>query len=416
MQTPFETRLPTKPLKYIAPLVGEKADEVPADGRYIGLEQIEPWAGALSGIELAQKPEGAANTFQPGDILFGKLRPYLAKAWVADSAGYCTTEGLVLRSSCSDPRYVRYCLLTTEAISAIDGSTFGSKMPRADWEFIGALQLPCPSREAQEKIANFLDDKTGRIDALIAEKERLVETIEEFQRSSLWEILTEGFELSAGKRDSGVEWIGEVSSHWTVKRLKWLTPILRGASPRPIDDPKYFDEEGEYAWVRIADVSASDGYLHTTQQQLSTLGASLSVKREPGDLFLSIAGTVGKPCIAKIKCCIHDGFVWFPGLKDDMLRDWLFNIFEAGVAYAGLGKMGTQLNLNTDTVGSIQIPLPPKDEMGAILEKIGEMKLANSSLRHHVMEHLARLREYRSSLISAAVTGQIDVGAYEVAA
>lgn len=103
-------------------------------------------------------------------------------------------------------------------------------------------------------------------------------------------------------KESGVEWLGEVPEHWTVIALKWLSPVFRGASPRPIDDPIYFDDEGEFGWVRIADVTASsDGYLYETTQKLSALGSSLSVKLDPGELFLSIAGSVGKPCITKIK-------------------------------------------------------------------------------------------------------------------
>ena len=113
-------------------------------------------------------------------------------------------------------------------------------------------------------------------------------------------------------KDSGVEWLGEIPEHWTKIAIKRISTVGRGASPRPIDDPKYFDENGEYSWVRIADVSKSDGYLNTTLQQLSSLGSSLSVKMQPGELFVSIAGTVGKPCITNIKACIHDGFVYFP--------------------------------------------------------------------------------------------------------
>ena len=100
-------------------------------------------------------------------------------------------------------------------------------------------------------------------------------------------------------------WLGDVPTHWRDIKINRLSLIKRGASPRPIDDPKYFDADGEYAWVRIADVTACDTYLETTPQRLSTLGASLSVKLEPNELFLSIAGTVGKPCINKIKACMN---------------------------------------------------------------------------------------------------------------
>ena len=137
-------------------------------------------------------------------------------------------------------------------------------------------------------------------------------------------------------KDSGVEWLGEVPEHWTVISIKWLSPVMRGASPRPIDDPKYFDDEGEFAWVRIADVSACAGVLRETTQRLSELGSSLSVKIAPGELFVSIAGTVGKPCLSAIKACIHDGFVYFPTLNID--PQFLYRVFEGGTCYGGLGK------------------------------------------------------------------------------
>ena len=133
------------------------------------------------------------------------------------------------------------------------------------------------------------------------------------------------YQQYAEYKDSGVEWLGEVPSDWDVVKIKHLSSVKRGASPRPIDDPKFFDDYGDYAWVRIADVSASDMYLLNTTQTMSALGSSLSVKLEPNELFLSIAGTVGKPCINKIKACIHDGFVYFPDLK--IPNKYLFSLY-----------------------------------------------------------------------------------------
>src|SRR5690606_11605623 len=168
------------------------------------------------------------------------------------------------------------------------------------------------------------------------------------------------YQKYAEYQDSGVEWLEQVPKNWEIIKIKHLSSVKRGASPRPIDDPKYFDDNGEYAWVRIADVSASDTYLLNTTQTMSDLGSSLSVKVEPNELFLSIAGTVGKPCINKIKACIHDGFVYFPDLK--IPNKFLFYVFAGEQAYKGLGKMGTQLNLNTDTVGDIKVALPKSIE------------------------------------------------------
>ncbi|TKG08585.1 restriction endonuclease subunit S [Vibrio sp. F13] len=197
-------------------------------------------------------------------------------------------------------------------------------------------------------------------------------------------------------------WLGDVPSHWRDLKINRLTIVKRGASPRPIDDPKYFDESGEYAWVRIADVTASDTYLANTTQRLSPLGASLSVKLEPNELFLSIAGTVGKPCINKIKACIHDGFVYFPEYKEN--TKFLFYIFAAGEAYKGLGKFGTQLNLNTETVGGIKIGIPCIEEQHKIVNFLDHETAKIDTLIAKQEKLIELLKEKRQAVISHAVT------------
>ncbi len=203
-------------------------------------------------------------------------------------------------------------------------------------------------------------------------------------------------------KDSGVEWLGEIPAHWEVKRIKRLSMVKRGASPRPIADQKYFDINGEWAWVRIADVSASERYLVKTTQTLSELGSSLSVKMLPNTIFLSIAGTVGKPIITKIKCCIHDGFVYFPELK--LNPEFIYYIFSTGQPYQGLGKLGTQLNLNTDTVGEIYLPIPKPDEINAIAHYLDRKTAEIDSLIAKKEQLLKLYEEEKTALINQAVT------------
>ncbi|KZN67514.1 restriction endonuclease subunit S [Pseudoalteromonas luteoviolacea] len=204
-------------------------------------------------------------------------------------------------------------------------------------------------------------------------------------------------------KNSGVEWLGKVPLDWDIKKIKYLSPVKRGASPRPIDDSKYFDEEGDYVWVRIADVSASDTYLYQTTQKMSELGSSLSVKLEPNQLFLSIAGTVGKPCINKIKACIHDGFVYFPDLK--IPNKFLFYVFAGEQAYKGLGKMGTQLNLNTDTVGGIKVAIPKTEQdIQAIINFLDHETAKIDTLIEKQQQLITLLKEKRQAVISHAVT------------
>jgi type I restriction enzyme S subunit len=208
-------------------------------------------------------------------------------------------------------------------------------------------------------------------------------------------------------KESGVEWLGEIPAHWEVKKIKRLCLVRRGASPRPIEDPVYFDDEGEYAWVRIADVTASERYLEETTQRLSELGKAKSVPLDPGELFVSIAGTVGKPIITRIKCCIHDGFVYFAYLRES--REYLYYLFSCGEPYKGLGKLGTQLNLNTDTIGDIYLPRPSMVEQERIVSYLDAEAAKINVLIGKVLDAITKLGELRAALISAAVTGKIDV-------
>jgi type I restriction enzyme S subunit len=283
----------------------------------------------------------------------------------------------------------------------------GATVESIEQDYLSRSLVPLPPLSEQHAITIFLDRETAKIDALIAEQQRLIELLQEKRQAVISHAVTKGLNPAAPMKDSGVEWLGEVPEHWDVIQLKWLSPVKRGASPRPIDDPIYFDEDGEYAWVRISDVTESDGRLRSTTQRLSSLGSDLSVKLEPGSLFLSIAGSVGKPCISEIKACIHDGFVYFPHLP--IIPEYLFLVFEAGACFGGLGKLGTQLNLNTDTIGSIYVALPPGEETQRILRHCSSRSIELHVLSQHASRLIELLQERRSALISAAVTGQIDV-------
>lgn len=267
--------------------------------------------------------------------------------------------------------------------------------------------IPVPPLQEQTLISNYLDRKIGPIDSLIEKTKEKIELLKEQRSSLINNVVTTGLNPNVEMKDSGVEWIGDIPSDWGVVSIRRLCSVKRGSSPRPIDDSKYFDEQGEFNWVRIADVSSSVRYLEKTTQTLSELGSDLSTKRFPGDIFLSIAGSVGKPIITKIKCCIHDGFVWFDGLEVN--SEYMYYLFLTGQCFQGLGKFGTQLNLNTDTVGSIKIPLITNNEQQRIVEYLDTKTMKIDKLVEKETRRVEHLEEYRQSLISKVVTGKVDV-------
>lgn len=288
--------------------------------------------------------------------------------------------------------YLRYALLhlRPQLQAAGTGSTFMEISGQA----LGDIKVPLiGGLETQRSVVASLDRETAKIDALIAKQQSLISLLSERRTSLIRAVLT------------------EKHPDWARLQIRRLSPVLRGASPRPIDDPIYFDEEGSRGWVRISDVTRSGGRLAHTEQKLSRLGCSLSVPLEPGDLFLSIAASVGKPCIPEIPVCIHDGFVYFPELWWPT-SEWLFRVFELGDCFGGLGKLGTQLNLNTDTVGGIKVWLPPTEHQEALLRELDSALPQLDDLVAHAESLSTVLRERRTALITAAVTGQIDVETY----
>jgi restriction endonuclease S subunit len=156
-----------KRLKFLVHLVNAKVEaHEETKSTYIGMEHIESWTGKLRLPDDVFVPSGISNAFRSGDVLFGKLRPYLAKATTIDFGGLCSSELIVLRSEELDRHFLLYTLLSDGFIKLVNSSTYGSKMPRANWEFIGGMYTPVPPIEEQRAIARFLDEETEKMDDL----------------------------------------------------------------------------------------------------------------------------------------------------------------------------------------------------------------------------------------------------------
>ncbi|PEJ53997.1 restriction endonuclease subunit S [Bacillus wiedmannii] len=161
---------------------------------------------------------------------------------------------------------------------------------------------------------------------------------------------------------------------WQNVKIKDICNLKRGASPRPISDPKYFG--GGAGWIRISDVTSSKNYLRTTEQKLSLLGESKSVKVHPDEVIMSICATIGRPVIVDVEACIHDGFVVFKDLNKNVDNKYFLYFLKAKEEYFNsLGQHGTQKNLNTGIVNMTEILLPPLQEqqkIAVILSSVDE--------------------------------------------
>ena len=181
---------------------------------------------------------------------------------------------------------------------------------------------------------------------------------------------------------------------WEQRRLREVADIVRGASPRPIKDPKWFDDESDIGWLRISDVTEQDGRIHFLEQHISEAGQEMTrVLTEP-HLLLSIAATVGKPVINYVKTGVHDGFLIFqnPNFDREFMFQWL-EMFRP--KWSKYGQPGSQVNLNSDLVKGKDIMLPNMEEQS----KIGSFF---HSLDHLITLHqreLQKLQNIKKSLL-----------------
>ena len=168
-----------KRLKYVIRNISDKVNAKESELRYLGLENIESFTGKLiNSVEL--ESEGVGHEFQKNDVLFGKLRPYLAKVYLAEERGLSSTEALIFRASEKiHPKFLSYYCLSQDFINEVNGTTFGSKMPRASWDDISSFSVCFPEIQEQQAISNYLDKKLAQIDTLITKQQALLEKLAE---------------------------------------------------------------------------------------------------------------------------------------------------------------------------------------------------------------------------------------------
>lgn len=172
-------------IKYLVSLSGERAE---ANNGYLSMENVESWTGKF--INTGSSAEGDTLKIFPGQVIFGKLRPYLAKAYLVKQEGCCSGEFLVFNVGAINASYFRYGLTTSTFVNRVDVSTYGTKMPRANAGFITNLLFPVPPKDEQAEIVAYLDKKCSDIDNSKAKIEAVVKKLEEYKKSLIYNAVT----------------------------------------------------------------------------------------------------------------------------------------------------------------------------------------------------------------------------------
>jgi type I restriction enzyme S subunit len=409
-------------LKFAVSLRNEKIDAEASSLEYMGLEHIESWTGKRIEDETANS-EGVATRFAKNDVLFGKLRPYLAKVYLAEKEGMATTEALVMMTGETlVPSFLKYVLLSDKFIDAVSGTTYGVKMPRANWEMIGSLPILLPPTKEQEHIAAFLDWKTSQIDALIEKKQALIGKLKEKRLAVITQAVTKGLDLAVPMRESGISWLGKVPASWNVKRLRYCAGTVTSGSR---GWAQFFSESGAL-FLRITNldresISLKLDDLQRVEPPDGAEGARTLTKA--GDLLISITADLGSVAV------IPDGFESaYISQHLSLVRLDSENIDPNWIAYSILslagkyqlntaGYGGTKIQLSLSDIKDITFCHPTTlDEQRRVLRAVQNEIERNNKLIELAEDAIARLTEYRTALITAATTGKIDVRQIKVPA
>ena len=398
-------------LKYVASLIVEKI-EAGSTQIYIGLENIQPGNGKYLAKE-DMNPEGLSTAFYQGDVLFGKLRPYLSKSWLADFSGICSSEFLVLRSRKVCSKFLSYYTLMGEFVNQVDSSTYGSKMPRASWDFISLMAVPVPLQEESVKIANFLDHETAKIDTLIDKQQQLIALLKEKRQAVISHAVTKGLNTDALMKDSEVEWLGEVPEHWKVLSLKHLVsiPIIDG----PHESPVKYDEGVPF----VSAEAISKGYIdfdkiwgYISKQDNEKYSKRYSPERDD-ILMVKLGATTGAVAMVTTDAQFN---IWVPlaavRINERALSKYVFYSLGSNSVQNAIQvswTYGTQQTLGLQTLGNIRLALPAIQEQSKIIDYLDSILPSLEASIVKCGQSLCLLSERRTALISAAVTGKIDV-------
>lgn len=406
-------------LKDIVNVRNVKTDRT--DLPYIALENIVSWEGTFVPTEI--QTEGTNARYYAGDVLFGKLRPYLAKAYIPDNDGICSTEFLVLKTKKGlNNKFLEYYLLSPEFIDYIKNQVAGVKMPRTNWTEIGNLAVGFPERQEQDAIVAYLDKQLSSINNRTCLREKELQTLIKLKQSEINSVITQGLDASVPMKDSGIDWIGQIPAHWHTIRLKDVSYLYGGLTGKAGDDFRCDDltltkpfipftnilnnsviDFSAFKQVVMADgedqnrVRENDILFLMSSEDYESIGKTAIVLGDPGEVYLNSF------CRGLRFTNLKDVYPKFVNylLLADKYRDALR--FEA--------RGFTRINLKIDKISSLSIAIPPIDEQKAIVAYLDDKYAKIEAMTANINAQIEKLKVLKKALINEVISGKrtIDV-------
>ncbi len=354
----------------------------------------------------------ATAAISSADVLIGMDGDFNVGRWLGQGQALLNQRMCCVRGNTSLlTKWLEYCL--PARLKAINDLTYATTVKHLASSQVEKTLIAVPPESEQVHIAAFLDRATAKIDALVAEQQRLIALLKEKRQAVISHAVTKGLNPDAPMKDSGIEWLGEVPAHWEVKRLKFL---LADAKAGPFGsaltkDMYVADGFRVYGQEQVIPGDFSIGDYYIAAEQFADL-RQYSVS--PGDVLISCVGTFGK--IVVVPTGIERGII-NPRLirlrcANGVNTEYLVDVLRSAVTFeqfSASSRGGTMDVINIGTLSEIWMAMPPPNEQRAIHSELLRTTSTFDLLASEAQRAIDLLQERRTALISAAVTGQIDV-------
>jgi len=364
-------------------------EELPDRFKYVDLECVKGTSLIGYRVELRESaPSRAQRLAKKDDVFFQTVRPYQKNNYLFNKVenDYVFSTGYAQLRPYYDANFLLNLVQRDSFVKNVLDNCTGTSYPAINASILAGLEVSYPEAEDEQiQIGNTFQ----KLDSLINQHQQKHEKLSNIKKSMLEKMFPK-----RGKKTPEIRFKG-FSGEWEEKELGELAEIVRGASPRPIEDPKWFDNQSSVGWLRIRDVTEQDGRIHHLVQRISKLGQEKTRVLHEKHLLLSIAASVGKPVVNYVETGVHDGFLIFkkPLFELEFMYQWLKS-FE--LKWQQYGQPGSQVNLNSDIVKSQFVAIPSNEEQQEI--GIYFQKLDSLINQHH--QQITKLNNIKQACLS----------------
>jgi len=399
-------------LKDVVALRNQKSTEASEEEDYLELEDLEGGTGRLLSRRNTLEVESAVTIFRKGDVLFGKLRPYLEKYHLAKFDGKCTGEILAFKPERISSRFLFYCVGSRWFIERCNALAYGAKMPRVSWPTqLAQFNVPLPPESEQQRIADYLDASCAAIDTAVAVKRGQVETLNGLIDTTINIAVTQGCDDRVAFKETGLAWFPSIPTDWLVARFKNLFRVIYRY-------PTYFNIE--YVPEGIPEVRGEaltpDGFIEKLEDEryisLETSSRFPRTALEIGDIVMSVRGTMGKIGLVDERYAGANITANMLRLSPDQSRvtgAFLSWLLRSAYFREALNSSAPQTTIKTITMpqlARLRVALPPISMQQTICTFL-DGKIADIKRTMAVIEkQIAALTSYRKALIHECVSGE----------